>query len=352
MPLIIDRTTITTDWQCRKMRWWFREEGGTGMVPVVEPVYFEDGRLMHEDLAALGEAVDPAARAADLAAEIMTGIGAADSFLDKERITWRAGMAAAYGTFVEPWLRGYYTHVSAEQEFVLRRGDLWVPCTPDRLMREIGGGGRLIYREYKSLKAVRWGWAEHWQTAPQLHIGLKAVEEETGERPAFAQIMGVIKGEWRDGRLRHPYVWAYRNEKTEEWTSIYSPSLTPTPVWEYPGGVVEWVKVCGIDTAWKVFPFSTPVGLDDRLVETLLREVGAREGWIAYARKFGLAADAPVMLDNYFPHTYERCQPVIGSRCVYFDACHNEEVGRDPLGSGLYKPRTPHHELEIIGVEE
>lgn len=357
MALIIDRSGVALDDQCHRMRWWNREEGGGGVVPAVEPVYFADGRFMHVDLQASAEAADPVAHARETVPLMLSTLTFAESFLDKERLALRAAMAASYGLFIEPWLRGYYDHVHAEREYVLRRGDLWVPCTPDRLMREKAGGKRLVYREYKSLKRVPWSWAEHWETAPQLHIGMKAVEEEDGEAVGFAQIMGVIKGEWKDGRLRHPYVWAYVDEKKDDgfmdpgnWFADYKYGLAPTPVWDYPDGIVAWVERLGIDTAWKVFPFSTPVGLNERLLETWLKETLIRERTIANMKEKNLMGAN--FMPTLFPHNFDRCSPSIGSRCVYYDACHNEVVGADPVGSGLYVPRQPHHELEIIGVEE
>jgi hypothetical protein len=58
----------------------------------------------------------------------------------------------------------------------------------------------------------------------------------------------------------------------------------------------------------------------------------------------GRLDDLEVFLDERFPMHTRACD--YPTKCQYQDVCWNPTVGRDPLASGLFVPRQPHHELE------
>lgn len=54
------------------------------------------------------------------------------------------------------------------------------------------------------------------------------------------------------------------------------------------------------------------------------------------------------LLDFFFPQHDNHCLRY-GSPCSFSEVCFNDMVGDDPLGSGLYQIRTPHHSTETEG---
>ena len=184
--------------------------------------------------------------------------------------------------------------------------------------------------------------------AIQIHLGIKALEEELGERVEYGQVLGLNKGYDRDGRLIHPYVWAYR--KGDQWGHEYKFGWDHAPVWEYPGGVLEWVTKLGPEVGLKQFAWSPPIFLDQRLLDRWVEQRIRRH--LAIEEIKVLAQTDLTMRDSYFDQRLIHCRPSFGPPCPYLAACHNQPVNSNPLGSGLYKVRIPHHDLELVGVEE
>lgn len=348
---LTDRTTIETDWECGMKRWWYKEEGGTGIVPAVERPYFSEGREIHDDLHKLALAPDPTVQAI----EILEALNekkeaAAGDQLVLESLSRRMGWVASWALYNEPLLRATYENVALEHELVLDREPLWVAVTPDRAVRQKEAPKRLVLLDYKGVGG--WGatlnWMEYWPYAIQQHTILKALGEEMGEEALCGQIVGLYKGQQRDGRLYHPYVWAFFNPDTGEWFPLGSGKrgLTYRPVWEYDGGMLEWVQKCGPDIARDMFPVSRPIFLNERLLEDLVIARTRREQEVSIIRAKA-QADRTVRAQHFEPR-FSKCRPVIGDACPYQAACHNASVNADPLGSGLYVPRVPHHDLETI----
>lgn len=343
-PYLTDRTTIETDWECGAKLWWYKHEGGIGMVPKEEAPYFLQGRLIHEDLAKLASKVS--------LETVLAEMGEAPQFRPELEIyTRRQGWMIAWDHWVEPRWEDEFETVSVEQELVLEYKDLWVGVIPDRVLRFRKGPykGQLVYREYKTAKSMGPGWVNYWPTAVQLHLGIAAVEKELGEKVAYGQVVGLSKGYEKGGQLYHPYVRAYL-DKSDNFVSQYKTGYPAVDVWDYPGGVQAWVEHLGEDVGLAQFAYSAPVFKNDRLLGDLLEQRYQREKEIALVKE---ACQTDTLLRaKFFPHRFSKCKPVVGSPCAYLSACHNGEINADPLGSGWYVKRTPHHELEIISQQE
>lgn len=347
--LLDDRSGMELDWKCGMAYYWNRVHGGTGIVPAEEADYFIVGRNIHEDFDHLARMPEPGVRhGGDLEAALWDyAQGLIPSTSDQmalEIAYRRAGWFLAYGMFIEPLIRKEWENVSIENEIILDRTPLWMCVTPDRIMRH-RKDRILVYEEYKSTKFNNKGWQDYWPYAVQIHLGLLAVEEELGEKLAYGLIRGLEKGYEKDGKLRHPYVYGYWNEKTDLWQVEYKYGLTLRPVWEYPGGLLEWVKLAGEETAKEMFPVSRPIFLNRRIIEPMIerRIIRMRE---IKAWKDGEWVGKPV--EDVFEARYTQCNPVIGAPCAYLGACHNGEINADPIGSGVYVPRVPHHEIESV----
>jgi len=361
---ITDRSAAETDDTCGWKFYLNRIEGGIGVVPAEDPIYFQIGRETHEDLAMIAEMPDISEAAiegavGDILGEVVGDILDSDLHIDVSEMELayrRVGWLTAFALFIEPRIRDQYENVHIEKEIILDRTPLWVACTPDRLLKDRNTGA-LCYREYKTVKYANAGWVAHWQYAIQLHIGIKAAMEELNRPIAFGQVMGLIKGQFSntDGHLVHPYVWGYHHPAKDLWSCQYDDGKkagwVPIPVWKYPLGVISWVKdVCGPEVAKAQFPHSAPVFLNERMLDGWVEARTARESLIDDIKH--IAVTDLSARNIWFPRRLQHCRPQIGSPCEYLMACWNAETASDPCGKGVYVPRVPHHEVEIISREK
>ena len=271
----------------------------------------------------------------------------------QEELCRRAGWVAANALYLEPATRTDYDTLMVEHELVLDRDVLWIATTPDRVLRR-KMDGKIIIRDYKGVGGwgISKGWLDSWPYAIQMNILIAAVGEELGEAVGFAQVVGLNKGQEKFGRLNHPYVWAWFSEK-DGWVPQGEgggrKDLTARPVWEYPDGILEWVKKLGPEVASAQFGFSPPIYLNERLLEDLVESRTRREREVKVFRSRA-QAERSVRVTHFEPR-FSKCRPAFGSPCPYLAACHNAVVNKDPLGSGEYVKRVPHHDMERIGKE-
>jgi hypothetical protein len=346
---VTDRSAADLDDKCGMAFWWNRIQDDIGIVPASEHDALTVGKEIHDDLQRIAEAEDPAEEAEKIAAQV-TQVPDGALPLAKEKAYRRAGWAIAFALYIEPTIRKNWENVRVEGELILDRTPLWVPVTPDRVLRHKEQRGLYQYKEYKSSITANKNWLDSWRYSIQLQIGLKAIEEETGIKPGYAQIMALIKGDERDGRLRHPYTWGYYNSSTREWTHDYAKARSSAwdlrPVWEFPEGISGWVKHCGNEVAESQFPHTPPVTLNERMLNLWVARKQARMQQINIVRE-SCKVD-PVMRNVFFEMRTNQCRPAFGAPCPYQMACWNSGVNKNPLGSGEYVKRTPHHEVEIL----
>lgn len=335
--LLTDRTTIETDWTCPRKRWWYKEFDGTGIVPVKEAGYFKLGRDIHANVARLLEG------------------DSLEAVLVDPQDDWVVGMSAAFSLFILPKLREKYTFppLMIEKELVLDRTPLWIACTGDFALRRKSDGVVEGF-DFKSASYVGPNWTAHWPYAVQMHINLAAMNEELGEKVEKMTIIGLQKGQIRSGWDCHPYVSAW-SDGDAGWTADWNRNWTRRPTREFPGGIVEWVRAQGEEVAINQFPFSAPIFLNERLLKGLIRQITAREKQVELVRPICQTDDEAK--DLFFGQHFMRCRPEYGqadSSCPYLSACHNATVNADPLASGDYVRRTPHHDLErtITGEQD
>lgn len=345
--MLTDRSACDLDDKCGMARWWNRHAEKRGLVPTQEADALLVGSQIHEDLewaATCDLSMEGLANRVRTLLELPV-----DARQDeRERAYRRAGWLIAYCLYVEPGLRTTYENVSTEDELILNRDPLWIAITPDRILRNRTTGA-LVYREYKSTISASYKWTNSWRYAIQLHVGMKAVEEELGEKLAYAQIMGLMKGDNRNGRLIHPYVWGWFSVSRNEWTNEYNKARgsdwMPRAVWEYPGGLIEWVQRCGEDEGLAQFPHSPPVFLNNSMLEDWVGRRTHRERVIRSVEDQCKASWEDRVI--YFEPRTSQCSPAYGFECPYVPLCWNAESRKDPLAKGLYKERQPHHIIEL-----
>jgi hypothetical protein len=362
--LLLHRSGGELDDDCGMAYFWNQvyanEAAGVqaGIVPKKEAIYLQVGRETHEDLAMIAEMEDISPEALRTRCAELTATLTDEDRLDRammEVLYRRLGWLVAFALFVEPDLRRDFETVYLEDELILDRTPLWVPVTPDRVLRD-RKDGRLVYWEWKSTMTTGFKWTNSWPYAIQLHIGMKAIEEELGEAVKYSQIIGLYKGyeSQADHALNHAYVWAYRNTGTGEWTHDYQKgrgaSWERAPVWEYPGGIVSWVERLGKEVAQGMFPRSPQVHLNEMMLDGWVRRKTARMEAIDKVRATS-QWDRNVR-EVTFEQRSKRCRPAFGDACPYLGLCWNASMNDRPMASGLYQPRVPHHEVEQLWLEE
>lgn len=342
-----DRSGAETDDQCGMKYWWNRLEGGKGIVPKADQLALMVGKQSHEDLANLAEMTDISKGALQ---EVVAGHLANLTDDDRantpamELLYRRLGWFVAFGLFVEPKIRARYEDIGIEKEIILDRDPLYVPCQPDRLLKS-RAHDTIHYLEYKSTISASLKWQQSWTFAIQMHIGIKAASEEIEQKVHYGQVMGMMKGYAKDGKLRHPYVWAYYNHQRNEWSAEYHAGMdwVLMPVWEYPDGIVAWVEKLGEEVANSQFPLSPPIFLDERkLDEWVLRRL-RRQRAVRLVK-----GNCQIDLGKraiYFERRLRSCRPPFGDPCPYLLCCHNAQAELDPIGTGAYVPRQPHHDI-------
>ena len=334
--LLTDRTTIETDWDCPRKRYWYKHHAGQGIVAEEEAIDLSVGIDIHSALARLV-----------LGASAGSLIAAREWPEDKagqEREQRHRGWLLAFEVYVLPMLRAWGSPCLVERETSLDHASLRVACTPDLTL--VSPDQRLRVLDYKTTGILGKGWVDYWTYAPQLQINLAAVIKDLGwTGPAYAQVIGLDKGSIKYGRLNHPYVYGY--VKGGVWLRAWAYGAEPVPTTEYPGGIEAWVAWLGEDVAKGQFPFSAPVYPNQRLLEDVLTSRLEREVDVA-ANKSN-----PLHFHRLFPMHTNRCRPAIGAPCAYIHACHvsgsverNEEV---PAG---YVHRVPHHQMELDFLQE
>lgn len=345
---LTDRSGEDLDDECGMKYWWNRECEGTGIVPVETAEALLVGAQIHDDMQDLAtmSLTDEAIEGWVL--EQINEEGTIDPLdqIRRENLARRLGWFVAYALFIEPTVREQFSNVMCEDELILNRDPLWVATTPDRILRD--RDVKLVYREYKSTITASSQWLNSWKVAPQLHIGMAAVEEELDEKVAYSQVVGMMKGTVRDGRLHHPYVYGYYNEKLDKWSPGYiaGQDWTPRGVWDYPGGLVQWVRLCGEDVARAQFPHTEPIPFNQHLLRDWIIRKTARAKLRSTVRQICLD-DRDVRVVYFEPRT-KRCVPPFGPPCEYRSACFNAGVGADPLKTDQYVRRVPHHEVERV----
>lgn len=355
---LTDRSAAETDDQCGMKFWWNRIAEGGGIVPAEHPEALAVGAAIHDDFALLGEMEDISVnKLGDVIEGLLGSLSEEDQHQQRkmEILYRRLGWFAAWGLFKEPHIRKGWKNVSIEKELILDRSPLWVQVTPDRLLRNKLDPSVMKYMEYKSTISASKKWLDSWRYQIQIHTSLKAVEEEMGKAIKYAQVVGLLKGNYSsaDNRLTHPYVWGYYNESSGEWTHDYnkarSAQWVPMPVWEYPNGIIEWVQRCGEEVANNQFPSTAPIFLDERMLDEWIARRTARAQQVEIVKETCLKEEK--VRNIYFEKRTSKCRPAFGDPCPYVRLCWNAESGRNPLGTCDFVKRTPHHDLEAIGVE-
>lgn len=363
-PLIFfDRTRRSVDGTCRRRRWWAFEYEGRGISPRARALYFDIGDIIHKALAQLLRQEAEQEETIRDAVEGFRGQVAATLPAEKleEQCALIEGMLRGWCRAVLPRLLAEYNVLHVETEFPYRVRDGAVPIemgvTPDALL-ERKSDRTVWYREHKTSGSLDARWFPQWPKAIQLHSTAHIVGERMGRPVEGVIVGGLYKGyENRKAGGRQESIWCYGytrpgNTGGPEILYEWKAGARKVPTWTQPGGVRGWVEQMPDPVVADQFAETPPIYLNAYLVERFFAQSAYRETEIRMGRaQYYATSDASIregILDTYFPQNFDACAPPIGAPCPYGDCCFNPVIAGNPLATGLYVPRVPHHALDPV----
>ena len=329
-----DYSRTATDWVCPRARYWGYEQAGIGVSPV-EP----------EQALSFGIAIAAAAQAIREGKTVPAYTGSPP---------WSAlyaGLTDAYRTRIWPeWSRDYEL-VAAEIEVQkpLAAGIVY-QVRPDAVVRRRSDRTHWIMQDKTTSQSPQ-NFAGQWAKHAELHATALVTGESLGIDVAGTFVQGWYKGYQKQGTLYSPLAYC--------WLKPAQPGVgKPQPSFEYRAGwprvpitdldVPTWVKSLPDALIRNQFPITQPIPLRRDFAQTYLEQVCQREQQIAAWRA---AASDEATVRQQFPQHFTNCHEfsVYRRPCAWHDCCWAPMVTRDPMASGLFVQRTPHHAPEREG---
>jgi hypothetical protein len=379
-PIIIytDRSHHETDLLCRREGWWryHYPNGGAGGIEPIQPNFDQGfGTIMHQGTQMLmrGQLMEDALYATGMAMEglcLLTKEPNPDQWM-------LIGAGLLWGIYLRvlPRIREEYDLVSIEEEFEIElarwQGSdgieriLVYQVTPDTLWRH-KIAKHLVYLELKTTGWIDDNWIKSWNKKPQLHTTTWAIEQKRKaaglEEPIeYVQIVGLYKGRkgwkqeerglrasvfgrgWRQEGVAGilPTLWSAEERKGKGWAS--------TSVAEYEGGIGHWIQAMPTTILDAQFPMTPPIIYRQDLVSAYLRQIVYREQEISEAKLEMMNMGPTPVLDRVWRQNFDACEAShlrFNKDCPYNMACHLRNVTLDPMASGQFRARVPHHRAE------
>ena len=156
--------------------------------------------------------------------------------------------------------------------------------------------------------------------------------------------------------VEYAHSFKYPNPNNKSGWGNLGKGWEPFNVWEQMG-VGKWIEMIQSgeiqpevgDILQKQVITPTEYFRSEGEIEEAIKEIEFQESRIKWAiagiNSKGVESH-PEYLEMHFPHIRKHCEFHFGQACEYKSLCWQPEVRQDPLGSGLYQIRTPHHEAE------
>lgn len=275
------------------------------------------------------------------------------------------GLLRGFNLVVLPRIFADYEVLFVEQEEIVQMTpSLTFMARADAGLRR-KSDGLVFVPNWKTVGGANDFWAKRFEYDVQMISECVAVEQRLGERVAGVLVVGLDKGrrtppspkEREAGveqyRQASPLIYGYKTDSNPPMgKALYAPDYTRAKgwhrfnVWDDPDGmtVKRWVEeVLPRETLEAQFVQLPPIMRQDAHVDAWRRQTIAREERIA--------ADASACraecgdIDTMFPQNTDACMR--WGPCSMLDICWTPSVGEDPIQSGLFRPRQPHHLYEI-----
>lgn len=275
----------------------------------------------------------------------------------------------------------------------VRRGCTGVAfqARPDFITQRISDG-QYGYHELKTAAEAGKRYQDSWETRIQFSSTRLPVEEQLGCEISHSWLWAFVKGrrdreksvdgEYAGPRRQQSFLtylfhrlanppycdhdwqpsWFYlgTDGKRHTLSKKKGESYNKEPVWpqQFPGipdgwsPVEYWVDWLGVDICGPLIVPIGPIPRKGPQIDGFVRElIGEEDRWRAAVwalYELGEPWGTPAYeqsLDELAPRSYQ-CHNRYGSPCGYIPLCFYHDGWQDPLGSGKFVQRTPHHEPE------
>lgn len=286
----------------------------------------------------------------------------------KEQAALISGLIWGWYRAMLPFILEQFEIVDVEREEMLILDNIGLMSKPDWVGRR-KADGTLGIHDFKTAGIINDAYVQEYKHSVQMMVGTVAVEQRLKEPVTHYYIHGLLKGQRRseyntssreyDGPRRQQSFLCYVYEKTAnpplntqdlqpKWkykdeagaNRVLGSAYSKKPLWEVTDAK-SWTESLQMSSLWEIFPVLGPYARQTWMVDKFLREFQAEEQrWIAklhrlYEDESRLAEEIPRSWDCY----------KYGSPCQYLPICYGEV--QDPLGSGKYELRLPHHSPEV-----
>jgi hypothetical protein len=283
-------------------------------------------------------------------------------------------------------------------------------CRPDFLL-ETRLTGEIEYHEFKTSAMDSITFRDKWEVMIQMFAATLDAERRWGKHVQSVYIHGLIKGKRegeynfesgkKDGAIRQSSIFCYGYKKpavppmeNEEWAAQYDyvgedgknhrlgKAWRKAGVWELPEALIPegmskgefWAKWIPAEARKKNLVLIGPLSRQTLMVDHFLEEArGEEQRWQAglwelydlgqtileeHAADQTADVDAwwdvvwpdprfQFAMDRLFPRSYECRRYGMRHQCQFEDPCLFREGWADPVGSGRYIERRPHHKDEL-----
>jgi PD-(D/E)XK nuclease superfamily len=384
MAFKVDRSRILAFQRCPRERYLGYHLNGTGIQRKRKALPLQFGSAFHEGVGFILGNVDHALDAGVgvgctwleeqfAASTVQVEDQAAVDYGKEEQIALTEALVRGWWLFEGEYFLSQYEVIEVEKEGRAALVDgIELMFRPDSIVRD---------RESGDLYVISWKTCASYsdRNLKQARVDMQSISEVWGiQQTQGLKIEGVlykyaVKGRRskdkfdglykQDSHLIYGWKKLKGTEDEDNWSWKFKfereddPSKETTlgkgwqkvPIWrEYPGGVKAWVEALSkneiyprhIDALQVVFPQSLPVERRGDEVEKWKRQTTAQEARVAESLDMVIPW-ADKSLDIHFPQHTAACSNFSG--CSFHDICWNPEIGRDPIGSGLYEIRTANH---------
>lgn len=367
-----DRSRIVAFRNCPRLRYLTYHfpgpQGPMGIVPAGVSLPLIAGSAFHDTVAHLrvmkrppAEVISEAASALRVqmeeAAKVFGEDPQAADRLVKEQVRLLEGLCWAWVRSRLPLIDQEFEPVVVEREILWPMGnhrgliDVVDMVRCDVLERR-RSDGLLFYREYKTTSSGDEEWAKQFDTSSQILANIQAVRDVLHEPVAGVIIEGVIKGSRAKDRSKTSPFFGQRIQQSalcyaymtsSGLTTDWVPKARKVATWEHVSAQELVYQFLDEESCRSMFSPVPPIIPRDEHLARWRKQTVHQEGMIA--RYLQDAVD----LDYAFPMNDDHCHRYFGNPCPYKDVCFDPAIGSDPLGSGLYVVRTPHHPTEPVG---
>lgn len=308
--------------------------------------------------------------------------GENSTYVADEQTAWVEAALRAYAAVRLPQLLSEYEVLDVEREMDLPlEAGLIMMTRHDALLRNYDTGERVIqsYKTAANYDSRTARQAEHdiqglsEVAAAEYHLGkIDAIRMEyliKGPRREYPKDSGhweqyspLIRGYVKPGITTMDDEYGWKRDYTDSdgkdrkldyrsWKSFHA--------WEVQGGVKAWIELLATGQVQPeagdclsqqfVIPqlyYRQEDDLRDWYEQTLSQEMNIK-ATLEYEPEFG-TAEHRSWLNRHFPQHRQSCD--YPGPCQFTDICFSTNLREDPLGSGLYQPRVPHHHKELVQI--